>query len=346
MKAAVLENLEKIVVKDVPTPQPDENEMLVKVKACAICGSDLRIFKYGEARVNMPAITGHEIAGIVERIGVNVDQFKVGDRIAIGGDVPCGKCFFCKAGMANNCKSHFAIGYQIQGGFAEYILLDKMCINYGPVHKIPDYVSYEEATLAEPLSCILNAFDRVPIQLADTVVVFGAGPIGCMIAQLAKIKGAKKVIVIEISKDRIEAAKELIKADVYILSSEENTVERVKKETGGLGAEVIFTACPSKVAQIEALHMAKNRAYVCYFGGLPEGDSVLEFDSNLLHYKELYLTGTHGSQPFGHMKAVELISSGLFDVKPFISKTFKLEDINLAFKESMSQKYMKIIITP
>lgn len=345
MKAAVLEDCEKLVVKEVPTPQPDENEVLVKVKACAICGSDIRIYKYGEPRVIMPAITGHEVAGIVEKAGKNVEGFKRGDRVAIGGDVPCGKCFFCKAGMANNCELHYAVGYQIAGGFAEYILLNRMCVNYGPVHKIQDHVSYEEATLAEPLSCILNAFDRVPIALADSVVVIGAGPIGCMIGQLAKIKGAKKVILIELLKDRLQMAKERVNADVFVLSSEEDPVERVKKETGGLGADVIFTACPSKVAQIDALHMAKNRAYVCYFGGLPKGKSMLELDSNILHYKELYLTGTHGSQPYGHMKALELISSGLLDVKPFISKTFPLKDINLAFKEAMSQTGMKTIVT-
>lgn len=346
MKAAVLENIETLVVKEVPTPQVNDNEVLVRVKACAICGSDLRIFKYGEARVSMPAITGHEVAGIVEKTGRNVDHFKPGDRVAIGGDVPCGKCFFCKAGMANNCELHYAIGYQIAGGFAEYLLLNKMCVNYGPVHKIQDHVSYEEATLAEPLSCILNAFDRVQINLADSVVVIGAGPIGCMIAQLAKIKGAKRVIIVEISKDRLQMAKDKTNADVFVLSSEEDPVECVRKETGGLGADVIFTACPSKDAQIQALHMAKKRGYVCYFGGLPKDDSLIELDSNILHYKELYLTGTHGSQPYGHMKALELISSGLFDVKPFISKTFPLEDINLAFKEAMNQTGMKTIVIP
>jgi len=345
MKAAILETLDRIEVKEAPMPCMDDDSVLVRVRACAVCGSDIRIYHHGNSRVVLPQVIGHEIAGEVVETGKNVTKFKPGDRVAIGADVPCGECVFCEAGIGNNCQINYAMGYQFAGGFAEYVPLNRIVVNYGPVHIIPEHVSYDEAALAEPLGCVLNALGLSGIKLGDSVVVIGAGPIGCMIVEMARKMGSTKIIVVQRSRPRLEMAKKF-GADVYICSSEEDAVERVKEETGGLGADVVITSNSSPEAQTDAIKMARNRARVNFFGGLPRDKSLVALDTNLIHYKELFVHGAHGAMPVHHMKAVELIASGIIDMKKYISHRFSLDDIRGAFATAESHAGMRVIINP
>jgi L-iditol 2-dehydrogenase len=347
MKAAVLEQLEKMVVKEVPTPEVDDDSILMKVKAVGICGSDIRIFHSGNSRVELPQILGHEAAGEIVALGKNVTKFKLGDRISLGADVPCGECVFCEAGLGNNCQINYAMGYQFPGSFAEYVLLNKMVVNHGPIHAIANHVSFEEAALAEPLACVLNACELSSIHLGDTVVVIGAGPIGCMLVETCKKMGAR-VILVQRSHPRLEAAKKFGKdgANVFVCSSEEDAVERVKEETGGLGADVIFTCNPSPDAQVDAIHMAKNRARVNFFGGLPKDKSKVTLDTNIIHYKELIVTGAHGSLPRHHQQAVHLINSGAIDMKRYFTHEFPLGQIQEAITTAESHTGMRVIVKP
>jgi L-iditol 2-dehydrogenase len=344
MKAAVYLDKDKMEVREVPTPQIDADSVLVKVHSCAVCGSDIRIFHHGNSRVKPPQILGHESAGEVAEAGANVTRFKKGDRVALGADVPCGECAFCEAGIGNNCQINYAMGYQFAGSFAEYVLLNKTVVNYGPVHKIPDNMSYDEAALAEPLACVLNAVELTNIRLGDTVVIIGAGPIGCMIIPVAYMSGASKVIVIQRSRPRMEAAKKF-GADVYICSSEEDAIGRVKEETGGLGADVIFTANPSPQSHADALQMAKNRARINLFGGLPAGSTVT-LDTNIIHYKELFVLGAHGSLPRHHQQAVDLIAARRPDIRPYISHHFPLDQIGEAFAAAEGHQGMRVVVKP
>ena len=346
MKAGVVTGLEQIEVKEVPIPRIDANGVLVKVQACAVCGSDLRIFRSGNNRVKFPAIIGHEISGEVIEVGKNVTKLEIGDRVAIGADVPCGECRFCEAGIGNNCQINYAMGYQFQGGFAQYIPLNKTVMNYGPVHKIPDQMSYEEAALAEPLGCVLNALELAPVQLGDTVVVIGAGAIGCMMSNVIKQMGASKLILVQRSKPRLEMAKKIVNGDVFVCSSEENAIKAVMRETDGLGADVVITSNPSPEAQADALLMAKNRARISFFGGLPKTEENVTLNTNVIHYKELMITGAHGAMPIHHLKAIELIASGMIDVKPFISKTFPLDELKEAIAYAESREGMRVVVKP
>jgi L-iditol 2-dehydrogenase len=344
MKAAVYLEKDKMEVREIPTPKPDADSVLVKVKACAVCGSDIRIFHHGNNRVKPPQTLGHEAAGEVVEVGANVTKFKAGDRVAIGADVPCGECAFCEAGIGNNCQINYAMGYQFAGSFAQYVLLNKTVVNYGPVHKIPDNMAWDEAALAEPLACVLNAVELTKITLGDTVVIIGAGPIGCMIIPIAYIQGASKVIVVQRSRPRLEAARQF-NADCYICSNEEDPVKRVLEETAGLGADVIFTANPSPESHVTALKMAKNRARVNLFGGLPAGSTVT-LDTNVIHYKELIVCGAHGSLPRHHQLAINLIAARRPDIRPYISHHFPLEQINEAFAAAEGHKGMRVVVQP
>ncbi len=346
MKAAIYTDINTMRIQETDIPKVDDNSALLKVKACAVCGSDIRIFHSGNNRVTPPQILGHEISGEIVEVGKNVTSLKAGDRVAIGADVPCGECVFCKAGIGNNCQINYAIGYQFAGGFAEYMLLNKTIINYGPITKMPDNISYDEGALAEPLACVLNAIELSPIKLNDVVVLIGAGPIGMMIAEVAKNMGASKVIIVNRSKPRLIMAKELGIADVFVCSSEEDPIKRVLVETQGLGADVIFTANPSPKAQADAIIMAKNRARVNFFGGLPKEDSVVPINTNTIHYKELIVTGAHGSMPHHHILAVNLIGSGRINIAKFKTHNFELKDINKAFETAENHAGLRVIVNP
>jgi L-iditol 2-dehydrogenase len=344
MKAAVYLDKDTIEVRELPTPRIDADSILVKVRACAVCGSDIRIFHHGNSRVKPPQILGHEAAGEVVEAGANVSRFKPGDRVAIGADVPCGECAFCEAGIGNNCQINYAMGYQFAGSFAEYVLLNKTVVNYGPVHAIPGGMSFEEGALAEPLACVLNAVELTGIRLGDTVVIIGAGPIGCMIIPIAYMSGAARVIVVQRSRPRMEAARKF-NADAYICSSEEDSIARVLEETGGLGADVIFTANPSPQSHADALKMAKNRARINLFGGLPAGSTVT-LDTNIIHYKELFVMGAHGSLPRHHRQAIDLIAAKRPDIGPYISHRFPLDKIREAFAAAEGHQGMRVVVQP
>ena len=346
MKAAVYEAPDVISVKTLDTPRCGDNDVLIRVRACAVCGSDIRIFHSGNARVKPPQILGHEISGEVAAAGKNVGKLAVGDRVAIGADVPCGECVFCKAGIGNNCQINYAMGYQFAGGFAEYVLLNQTVVNYGPVTKIPDHVSFDEGALAEPLGCVLNALELAPARLNDDAVILGAGPIGMMLCETIKAMGAAKVILVNRSAPRLEMAKKLGVADVYVSSAAENAIDRVLAETGGLGADLIFTANPSPQAQADAIYMAKNRAKVNFFGGLPKDKSMVTLDTNIIHYKELFISGAHGAMPIHHQKAVNLIATGRIAVKKYLTHAFALDDIAAAFKTAEGHGGLRVAVNP
>ncbi|MFQ6131922.1 MAG: zinc-dependent dehydrogenase [Armatimonadota bacterium] len=344
MKAAVFEGIEKLVVTEVPTPEPDADSMLVKVHACAVCGSDVRIFHHGNPRLKPPQTPGHEIAGEIEAVGENVAGFEPGERVAVGADVPCGVCEFCRAGLGNNCQINYAIGYQFPGGFAEYILLNETTVKYGPIHKIPGDLSYEEACLAEPLACCLNGLELTPVPAGGTVLIFGAGPVGILIARLARHLGAARVFVAEVSPSRAEQAKELAAGEVF--PADEGLQERVLAETDGLGVDVALTACPSPEAQMQALRMVRSRGKVNFFGGLPKGTPPLTVDSNLVHYKEMLVTGSHGCVPRHHQAALNLIAAGAIRVDDLITHRFPLDEVLAAFQAAEDRAGLKAIVNP
>lgn len=346
MKAAIYLGCDQMEVREVDIPFVDEDSALVKIEACAVCGSDLRIFHHGNSRVTPPAILGHENSGQIVAVGKKVQGLKVGDRVAIGADVPCGQCWFCKKGIGNNCQINYAMGYQFAGGFAQYMLLNPTVVRYGPVTRLPENVSYEDGALAEPLACVLNALELTPVHLNDRVVVIGAGPIGLMIAQVAKDMGASKVMVVNRSPHRLEMAKKLGLCDVAICSREEDPVARVLQETDGLGADVIFTANPSPESQAQALEMAVNRARVCFFGGLPASATATPINTNIIHYKELLVTGAHGSMPHQHQAAVNMIASGRIDIGKFHTGAFDLDHIHDAFQAAEGHQGLRVIVKP
>jgi L-iditol 2-dehydrogenase len=345
MKAAVLQKQDVLEVKDVPTPELDDYSALMKVEAVSICGSDVRILHHGNPRVKPPTIIGHETAGTIVKVGSQVSRVKVGDRVAIGADVPCGQCEWCRNGLGNNCEINYAMGYQIQGAFAQYLKLPRLVLEEGPVTSFSDKLSFEHAALAEPLACAINGLELCNMSLGKSVVIIGLGPIGCMMIDLARIMGATQVIGVQRSRLRMEIAKTYA-ADAYIYSSEEDVVARCKAETGGKGPDIVITTCGDVAAHEQAVDMVAHRGYVNLFGGLAKGTRPMNLLSNTIHYKECFVTGSHGCVPRHHELAVRLLEKGLVRVAPLITHHFPLEKIHEAFDAMESRKGMKIVVHP
>lgn len=345
MKAAVLEELGKLVVKEVADPQVDDDSALLKVESVAICGSDIRIFRHGNPRVKPPAIIGHETAGTIVEVGRNVTRVKQGDRVAVGADVPCGQCRWCRNGLGNNCAVNYAVGYQIPGAFAQYMLLPKLVLDEGPVTPFGRNLDVDAAALAEPLACAINGLELVGMSLGKTVVLIGMGPIGCMMIDLARLMGAAKVICVQRSPLRMQIARQY-RAEVYIDPTKEDLVARCREETGGEGPDVVITTCGSVEAHEQAIEMVAHRGYVNLFGGLGETARPMSVLSNTIHYKECFVTGSHGCVPRHHELAVGLLEAGKVRTEPIITHRFPLDQIHEAFEIMESHQGMKVIVHP
>ena len=343
MRAAVFYAPTDIRVEDRPIPTIDEKEILVKVKAAAICGTDLRIYK-GTKKIKTPRIIGHEFAGLVEKIGEEIEEVKVGDRITVYPVISCGKCYACMMGRPNICVHRPTIGYEYDGGFAEYVKIPSNAVNTSSVIKLPDSISYEEAAITEPLAACLNGILRLKVKHGEHIWIAGAGPIGLMHVQLARLAGATKIIVSEVNEFRAKKAQQL-GADIVVNPLKEDVFQRIMNETGGKGADKIMIATGIPKLIEDSFKAARKGARIVIFAGSPEGSSIT-FDPNIIHYKEIELTGSSASTPFLHKKAVELVSSGRVDLKSLITHKLRLEDIVKGLEMKEMVEGLKTLVIP
>ena len=344
MKAAILNGIRSFDIQSVEKPIPKEGEILLKIDSCSICGSDLRIYNHGNDRVQYPAIIGHEIAGTV--VESKSAHFKIGERLALGADVPSMLDVFSKNGLANLSDINYAIGYQFPGGFSEYCLLNKLTVDFGPITKIPNHVKSEVASLCEPLACCINGLELGFMAPGKTVLIFGAGPIGVMLAKAAYAFGAGACVLLDLDQNRVEQAKEMGIPDSYLLTDQilPELIEKFAQEKSGF--DLVFTACPSPSAHEMAIDAVGKRGVVNLFGGLPKSARKIQLESNTLHYKEAYLTGSHGSTPVQHQLAMKMIANSQIDLEKLVSHRFALEDIDEAMSIVENRKGLKALIFP
>jgi L-iditol 2-dehydrogenase len=347
MKALRFYAPEDVRIEDVPEPECGPDEVKLKVRNCSTCGTDVKIFHNGHQNLSPPRTIGHEIAGEVVDVGANVAGWSVGDRAQVIAAVPCGECHECKKGWMAVCQNQTSVGYQYDGGFAEYMIVPREVLKVDGLNRILDNVGYDEASAAEPFACAINAQELLGIEEGDTVVVFGAGPIGCMHIRIARgVHNCGPVYLVDVNAARLQMSADAVHPDEVIDGSQVDVVERVMELTGGRGADVIITATAANVTQEQAISMAARNGRISFFGGLPKTDPFFKCDSNLVHYRQLHIHGANGSAPEHNKRALEYISTGQVPVKDLITAHIPLERVLDAFDIVKKGEAIKVTVEP
>lgn len=341
MKAAKLYGIEDIRIEDVPIPEINDNEVLLKVKAAFICGTDVRFYKTGLSNDRGPLTLGHEVSGIIEKIGKNVNGYTIGQRVAIAPNYGCGVCDLCTSGRTHMCKKSEAIGVTIDGAFAEYLKIPAKAVQQGNISPLSDGISFEEAALAEPLSCVFNAYEKIGIHPGDKVLVIGAGPIGLMHVKMATMAGASSVYVNDLSESRLALAKEIIPTCTPI---KENLLQTLTEATNGDMMDVVITAASVPALQELAFQYAGLGGRIMFFGGLPKGRSIVQLDTNQIHYKQLTVAGTTRQSLRQYRTCLKLIESGKLPVKDLITSQSPIEDLAKVIEDIAQGKGLKSVI--
>jgi L-iditol 2-dehydrogenase len=335
-----------IRLEETAVPQVSAGEVIIRVRNCSTCGTDVKIARSGHPNMTAPQILGHEIAGEITEIGAGVSGWTVGDRVQVIAAIPDGTCPDCLAGRPQVCPNQLSMGYQFPGGFAEYMIVPREVLAVDGLTLIPAGLSFAEASLAEPLACVLNGQELARVGAGDTVVVIGSGPIGCLHVRLARARGAASVILVDLNSERLAAAAELVNPDVVIAADGSDPVEAVLAATGGRGADVVITAAASGRAQEQGLKMLARRGRLSLFGGLPKDAPTITVDSNLVHYRELTIVGVNGSSPAHNKEALELIASGKVPVDDLITHRLPLDQFLEAIEIVARGEAIKVTIEP
>lgn len=341
MKAAVFKDIENIITEELPIPACPEGGALVKVYACGICGGDVRNYHNGLKGGVKNQIMGHEIAGQV----VETDsRLQAGDRVALAPDVSCGSCWYCKHGYVNLCSTHKMLGTHFPGGYAQYIALPQEVLEHGFVEPIPDDMSYDHAAFAETASAVIACQKNNNISLGDTMVIIGDGPVGCLHIEVARARGAKKIILIGM--DKLELAGRF-QPDLLLRNSDpEEVTAKVLQETGGLGADFVISAVPSVRPQQQALEMVRKRGRVIIYGGTPKSAEITSLNSNLIHYNELTVTGSFSYPATGLADALSAIHSGKINADMYLNKKVSLDDVVKGMDMVTRGEALKVLIDP
>lgn len=327
-------------VREAELQQPKENEVIIKVGACGVCGTDVHIYhgEKGSAEVVPPVVLGHEFSGEVTAIGSGVQHFQVGDHVTVDPNIYCGKCEFCKTGKKQLCENLYAIGVNRDGGFAEYCTVPAaQCL------KLEKTVPYEIGAMSEPVACCLHGIKRAQIQPGDTVCIIGGGAIGLIMVQLAKLVGAAAVIVSEPVEMRRQVASQ-IGADFTIDPIHENLLDRFYELTGKQGADVVIECVGRVEASHQAIELAGKGGHVLLFS-VPKPGTEVALDLMSVYKKELTICGSF-INPDIQYKAVELINSGRLDLAPIITNRYPLNQMEEAIKKQMSSDSLKVIVVP
>jgi len=344
MKSACLTGIRKVELLDMPVPEVKGSRILVRVKSCSLCGSDVHYYRDGEigdAACVYPHHIGHEPAGIVEKV-FDESVFKVGDRVAIEPGLSCGECEFCKSGRVNICPHvKFLASPGIPGAFQEYLALDE-----SQLEKMPDSMSFDEGAMLEPLGIAYHAvFNLAKIQPGETVAVFGSGAIGMLTLQLAKLAGCGTAFISDPLDYRLAFAKKHAGADFTVNPGKTDALKFIKEKTDSRGVDVAFDAAGTQQSLEQCFESAAIGGRV-YLTGIPEVDRIT-YNPHSMRRKELLIQNVRRSNRTLDV-SMKLVAEGKINLKPYISHRFPLEKIGEAMKmaDTYSDGIIRAIINP
>lgn len=339
MKCAVFEGKRDIQIRTREIPVPGPKEVLIKVMACGICGSDVHIFEgdQGSTSTVPPQVQGHEFSGIVTAVGQEVQNCRIGDRVCVDPADNCNECYYCASGMMGHCENMGAIGTNIDGGFSQYCKVPARL-----VHHLEDHVTYIQGAMAEPLACCINGADRSDIKVGDNVVVYGGGMIGLLLLQLAQLKGASRVVLVEPVESKRQVAEKL--GASFTINPMEQNVKDVLAEKGIDHVQVVIETCGLKKTSEEAMEIVDRRGTVLLFA-VTGVESAIDLKTYKLFQKELTVKGSYCS-PYDMGRAVELINSGRIDVTSMLAGKRPLEDLAEILASPAERAKGKWVILP
>jgi L-iditol 2-dehydrogenase len=338
---AVVKNKPEIGIEIMEMPEPDlqKDQVMIDVKACGICGSDLHIYEWEPfiRWVTLPRIIGHEVAGTVHRVGEEVTGFKPGDRIVADTWGGCGNCYFCRMGKFNHCMHQTRLGQHVDGGMTKYVV-----VPVNSLYKIPEGVDFQEASVIEPLGVMLRAFERCDMKPGDDIAIMGPGPIGLLGVMLAKANGASTIIASGLTndKERLEYARKFGAITVNV--GEEDLRERILVLTEGRGVDIVMDVSGGKGSLNEAASIVKRGGQIGLVGLGPE----FVFSPNILVDKELTIHGSFRRQPSTWYRAIKLVANKTIDAKSIITHVFPLARAEEGFQILMRKEGIKAILVP
>lgn len=325
IKAAVLEEVGKLKIRERKELLCNKGEVIVKVEACAICRTDLKCVKLGQRDLVLPRVLGHELVGTIATIGDDVKGYSVGERVQVFPGISCGVCDFCKRGLDNLCQDLKIIGFNYDGGFQEYLRIPDIGVKNGVLQKLSDDTSFEEGTVAEPLACSINMQDSLQLKEAKTMLIFGAGRLGFLNLRLARANGIEKIIAVENNETRASMA-EKFGFDYVINPLKKDVLSEVNAITGNKGVDIVINCCPDPLAFNKGFELLAKRGQYGFFSGLIMNDES-KININQIHYKEIALVGAYGCNSNSNKKALRYIAEKKIQVRDLITKRIDLSEI-------------------
>ncbi len=341
MKAAFVKGSSTVVVEDVDKPKLGPGDVLVKMHACGICGSDLeKVYgKYSQPSTRL----GHEPSGIIEEVGEKVNNFKKGDRVFVHHHVPCYSCHYCLHGNETMCKKYYETNLS-PCGLAEEFIVPEWNVSHGGILKIPDSMSFDEAALIEPLACCIRAWNKFSFQKGDSTAIFGVGSTGMMHVMLSNLHEFEKIFCIDLNEFRLKFAKKFKITDA-INSSDSQLKIKILQQTNNRGVDVAIIATGSLNAISSAIDLVRKGGTIILFG-VPSKGAIMNVDMSIIYSKEITLISSYAASDTDTKKALELIHSSMVDVKKLITHKYNISDSQQAFEHAhKGVDSMKIIIT-
>jgi L-iditol 2-dehydrogenase len=343
MLAAVLQGPGDFVIKEVARPLCPAGGLLVKVRACSLCATDAKMWRQGHRDLVLPRILGHEVAGEIVEVAADVAGFQVGDRVQVAPGLPCGRCPWCLRGAPNMCRDMRIIGFHHDGGLAQYLAVPAAGVHQGSVTLLPAGLLYATAALAEPVACCLNAQELIRVGLGESAAIFGAGPQGLFHVQVARLRGASLIILVENDPPRLEAAS-LAGADLIINAGNHDPVKLIRDATASRGVDVVIPACSSPEALDWGLAVLAKRGRLCLYSGLPKEGEIHPVNLNRLHYLEASLVGAYGCTSRQNALAVTLLAQGRIMVDRLISHRLPLSRAGEGLELVGHRRGVKVVI--
>lgn len=342
MKALIFHEARRIVVEERDTPAPAEGEVVLRTDAAGICASDLRVYR-GEKFAAPGVIPGHEVTGTVAAVGVGVDSVREGDRVAVYPIVACGYCDFCRRGLRNRCTSRRTLGYELDGGIAEYLRIPAPIVGQGQLMPVPDAVPAERAAMTEPTACVLNSFESCRFRAGASMAIIGAGPMGLSHIVLARALGAGAVIVAEPVESRRQRALDLGATSVCGGDPEE-IKQAVLDGTRGAGADVVIVSVGLDGLTELALPITAKQGAINLFAGFPP-KTIASLDVNFLHYSEIVLTGSQNATADQFRRTAQLMPA-LGGLDSLTTHRFDMSNAEGAYLVREDSAALKTIVFP